>query len=84
MAEARRRINIIIHPDGTITAGTEGLHGKDCLPYLGLVCKALDAVPNVSIEQAHSILSDDYYDHLPQEQQQEEGWQRRKQNYVYE
>lgn len=82
MSEITKRINIIIRPDGLLTASTEGMHGGECLPYMDLVFNALDAVPLVPMDQAAELLSEDYYNELHNNTQ--ETQRSRQKNYVFE
>lgn len=82
MSDGKKRIKIIFHSDGRITAATEGMYGKECLPYMGLVFTALDAVPELPANRAAELLSDDYYVHNPEQTEEEGEIGTQQKNYV--
>lgn len=70
MSDGKKRIKIVFHPDGRMTAATEGVYGRDCIPYLNLICNALEGIPEIPFEQAGQLLSEDYYSYS----EKADGW----------
>lgn len=81
MSDGKKRIKIIFHPDGRITAATEGMHGTECVPYMDLLFTALDAVPEVPPEKAMELLSPDYFN-CEDSSQEEERMRMQQKQYV--